>query len=149
MIEAIRTGKYDARSNLPFGAGIITDRSFDEVVLQYLKSLSGGDSIVLTMDGAPHLVQGSRAQLDLKVSRQAGGQGVSGALVRVRAFDASGAPRVLAQGKTGQDGRLRLSCALPVLSGGEATLAIQAMNGGEMAEIRHPIESPPARRAAG
>ena len=148
MIEDIRAGKYDAKSNLPFGAGIITDRSFDEVVLQYLKSLSGGDPIVLELDGTPPLLQGSRAQLDLRVSRQSGGQGVSGALVRVRAFDATGAPRLLTQGKTGEDGRLQLACALPVLTGGEATLSIQAMNGGELAEIRHPIQAS-ARRAAG
>jgi len=148
MIDDIRAGKYDAKSNLPFGAGIITDRSFDEVVLQYIKSLSGSDPIVLEMDPTPDLIQGSRARLDLKVSRQEGGQGVSGALVRVRAFDASGTPRVLTQGKTGEDGRLRLSCALPVLPAGQATLSIQAMNGGELAEIRHPIEAP-ARRAAG
>lgn len=148
MILDIRDGKYDSKKNRPFGEGIISSKSFDEVVIDYLRSQAAADGISLRMTGSDGFIEGESARLDLLVSHATSGKGLAGAKVKVRLISTVDKPKTLVEGKTGDDGEVSLTCALPLLEEGTAALIIQASAGKESAEIKQLIKKP-VRKAAG
>src|ERR1051325_2336794 len=52
MILDIREGKYDSKQIKPFGEGIISSKSFDEVVVDWLRSQAAAERIALKMTGS-------------------------------------------------------------------------------------------------
>src|SRR6266568_8069652 len=147
MIVDIREGRYDGGKVRPFGEGIISSKSFDEVVLDWLRSQATTERIELHMIGSDGFVEGARARLELFVSRVSTGEGIAGAKVKVRLISTVDKPRTLVEGRTDATGQVSLSCALPVLEGGTAALIIQASIGKESGEIKQLIRKP-ARKAA-
>jgi hypothetical protein len=148
MILDVREGKYDSKQIRPFGEGIISNKSFDEVVLDWLKSQAATERIALQMIGSGGFVEGGTARLDLLVSRSSTGQGVAGAKVKVKLISTVDKPRTLVEGATDDAGQVSLSCPLPLLEEGTAALIVQASSGKESAEIKQMIKKP-ARKAAG
>jgi len=148
MILDVREGKYESKQIRPFGEGIISSKSFDEVVVEWLRSQTAVERIILKMVGSDGFVEGSTARLDLLVSRPSTGQGVAGAKVKVKLISTVAKPRTLVEGTTDDAGHVSLSCPLPVLSEGTAALIVQASSGKESAEIKQVIKKP-ARKAAG
>src|SRR5947209_337247 len=147
MIVDVRKGRYDGGKVRPFGEGIISSKSFDEVVLEWLRSQAATERINLQMIGSDGFVEGGTARLDLLVSRVATGEGIAGAKVKVRLISTVDKPRTLVEGKTDEDGQVSLTCALPLLEEGTAALIIQASIGKESGEIKQLIKKP-ARKAA-
>lgn len=148
MILDVREGKYDSKQIRPFGEGIISNKSFDEVVVEWLKSQTAVERIALKMVGSDGFVEGSTARLELLVSRPSTGQGVAGAKVKVKLISTVAKPRTLVEGATDDAGHVSLSCALPVVDEGTAALIVQASSGKESAEIKQLIKKQ-ARKAAG
>ncbi len=148
MILDIKEGKYDNKRHRPFGEGIISSKSFDEVVLEYLKSQTSETRIALNMSNGTGFVEGEKAEVDLQVSRAASGEGVSGARVRVKLISTVDKPKTLEQGTTDEEGRVRFSVELPQFEEGTGALIIQATAGKENAEIKQLIRKQP-RKAAG
>ncbi len=148
MILDIREGKYENKQIRPFGVGIISNKSFDEVVLEWLKSQAATERIALQMIGSDGFVEGGTARLDLLVSRASTGQGVAWAKVKVKLISTVDKPRTLVEGATDDAGQVSLSCPLPVLEEGTAALIVQASSGKESAELKQMIKKP-ARKAAG
>ncbi|OLD67298.1 MAG: hypothetical protein AUI52_01040 [Acidobacteria bacterium 13_1_40CM_2_68_10] len=148
MILDIREGKYHSKQIRPFGEGIISNKSFDEVVLDWLKSQTATERIALQMIGSDGFVEGGTARLELFVSRPSTSQGVAGAKVKVKLISTVAKPRTLVEGTTDEAGRVTLSCPLPLLEEGTAALIVQASSGKESAEIKQLIKKP-ARKAAG
>jgi len=126
MMRDVRGGKFDPEGPPPFGAGIITDRSFDEVVLEFIgqQSSATGIGLVLKADVLPRA--GDPSVLDLMVRSELDNKPIAGAEVAVRAM----APRAdravtLFEGITGEDGGVRAGVDIPrELTGG--TLFIEA-----------------------
>jgi hypothetical protein len=147
MILDIREGKYDRKINRPFGEGIITSRSFDEVVLEYLTSQSSPDRITLQMAGSSGFIEGEKARMNLLVCRAADGEGLAAARVKVRLISTVDKPRTLAEGETDASGKVSLTCDLPLLQDGTAALIVQTSAGKETAEIKQLIKKP-ARKAS-
>lgn len=147
MILDVREGKYDGAKHLPFGEAIISNKSFDEVILDYLAS-QATDRIALQMIGSEGFVEGQTARMDLLVCRAADGEGLAGAQVKVKLISTVAKPRIVAEGETGGTGQVTLSCSLPVLDEGTGALIIQTTAGKETAEIKQLIKKP-ARKAAG
>lgn len=148
LIADVRGGSYAPKKPAPFGEGIISSSTFDEVVLHYLRSLGGEDPIELELSATEPIVAGSTLELDLQVRRAASGQAVAGATIKAKVISTVGKPRIVGQGTTGDDGRVRMSCSLPALSRGSAVLIIQAAAGRDSAEIKQAIQKP-IRQAAG
>ncbi|OLE66579.1 MAG: hypothetical protein AUG09_06700 [Acidobacteria bacterium 13_1_20CM_2_68_7] len=147
MIVDIRGGRYDGGRVRPFGEGVISSKSFDEVVLEWLRSQGETERINLQMVGSDGFVEGGTARLDLLVSRSSTGEGIAGAKVKVKLISTVDKPRTLVEGKTDSSGEVSLSCALPLLEEGTAALIIQASIGKESGEIKQLIKKP-ARKAA-
>jgi hypothetical protein len=148
LIADVRAGRYAEKKHRPFGEGIITSRSFDEVVLDYLRSLTGADHIVLEVSGGDGCAAGRETTFAVRVMRPLDGAGVPGAAVKIRWISSVDRARVLAEGKTGEGGRLQLTCALPNVARGSAALIIQATAGKESAEVKRTVGGP-IREAAG
>jgi len=58
IIRWIRNGRYDPEAQRPFGEGIISDRSLDEVVLEFLKGESAEETADLRLEEVGALVPG-------------------------------------------------------------------------------------------
>jgi len=147
MILDIKEGLYSKKQVRPFGEGIISSKSLDEVVLEWLAAQAAGAKIALQRVGASGLVEGETAKLDLLVSRPTNGEGLAGAHVKVKLISTVAKPKVVAEGETDGDGVVHLTCKLPVLQDGTVALIIQTNAGKETAEIKQLIKKP-ARKSA-
>ncbi len=163
MIAAIRCGKFDdklaalldgqpvdavanaeealtepaaAPGSGPAPADGDTDRTLDQVILDYLASEAEQDQLVLRMDGNRGLALNRQAELTVTTTSSRSGRPVL-AQVSVRMISTVAEPRVLAVGQTGQDGTLDLSFAIPGLDRGTAALIITATSAIGTAEMKH------------
>ena len=148
MILDIKEGNYDNKKHRPFGEGIISSKSFDEVVLAYLRSETSGDRMVLRLEEGDGFVEGEMARVELEVSRALEGKGVPGAKVKVKLISTVDKPRTLFQGETDEEGRIQFEVDLPSISEGTCALIMQARSGKETAEVKQLVKKTP-RKAAG
>lgn len=118
MMRDIRGGKYDPQGPPPFGAGIISERSFDEVVLEFIASLADQDSIDLVLNERPQLRPGEMAVLDLVVRRELRNAPVVGAEVVVTMCAPNGRSVKLFEGSSGEDGGALAGIEIPAEAGG-------------------------------
>ena len=144
----VRAGKFEVRKPRPFGEGIITSRSFDDVVLEFLRSELGEDPLVVSVQEPSVLPEGSTVRLVVQVARARSAQGVGKADVRVRLLSSAGKARQIAQGKTGDDGIAAIEVAIPEVGKGAAALLVQAQAGKDVAEIKQPVGRVQARASA-
>ena len=144
----VRGGKFEVRKPRPFGEGIITSRSFDEVVLEFLRSELGEDPLVVAVQEPSVLPEGSTVRLVVLVRRARSQAGVALADVRARLLSSAGKPKNLGQGKTGPDGVAAIDVAIPEIGRGAAALLIQAQAGKDVAETKQAIGRMPTRVSA-
>jgi hypothetical protein len=142
VIADVRAGRFDTRRPRPFGEGIISSRSFDEVVLDFLRSEMGPDPLVVSVLDPGALREGATTTLEVLVTRAHSGDGVADAEVRVRLISTAGKPRNLATGRTNESGVAAVAVALPAIGGGTAAVVIRAQSGKDTAETRQPVGQP-------
>jgi hypothetical protein len=142
MMRDIHGGKYDPQGPPPFGAGIITERHFDELVLEFLRSqqATGGLEIVVVNPG--EIRPGDLVVLHVTL-RTEGGAGEAGARLAIRAVlpDESGTRSVtLYQGVADQEGKVRAGFEVPRDAWG-GTLVLEATGRASGAEAAFQIAS--------
>ncbi len=125
MMRDIRGGKYDPEGPPPFGAGIISERSFDEVVLDFISGLADQDSIDLVLVERPVLRAGEMAVLDLLVRRELRNAPVAMAEVVVTMRNRDGRTVKLFEGSSGEDGGALAGIDIPVEASG-AEIRVEA-----------------------
>ena len=148
MILDIKEGKYDNKRHRPFGEGIISSKSFDEVVLEYLRSESNENRIILRIDGPDGFAEGEAAGVELEVTRASEGKGVSGAKIKVKLISTVDKPKTLFEGKTDDEGRIQFEVDLPSVGDGTSALIIQARAGKESAELKQLVRKVPRKAAS-
>src|SRR5262245_14622850 len=89
------------------------ERSLDQVILEYLTSEADQEQLVLMLEEEKDLTLGGRATLVLRASSSKSGQPIAGSQVAVRMISTVAEPRVLANGRTDQNGILSLSFDIP------------------------------------
>jgi hypothetical protein len=165
MIAAIKGGKFDEklglvtpgapaaekspdRKPLPSSEQDITilrsasisesERTLDQVILEYLTSEAEQEHLTLAMEEEVTLGLGHRAGIMLRTTSSKSGRPVSGAQVVVRMISTVSHPRTLASGETNDDGRLSLDIDIPRIEQGVAALIITAASGAlGSAELKH------------
>jgi hypothetical protein len=142
VIADVRAGRFEVRKPRPFGEGIITNRSFDEVVLDFLASELGPDPLVVSVLDATALREGVTAKLEVLVTRAHSGDGVAGAEVKIRLITTAGKPRNLATGVTDDSGVAAVDVAVPDLGRGVAAVVVRAQSGKDIAETRQAVGQP-------
>jgi hypothetical protein len=114
IIRWIKNGRYDPEAQHPFGEGIISDRSLDEVVLEFLQAEGAGETADLRVEEVSALAPGwtgaVRATLRTsKLSRPLAGCPV---VVELLAAGKDSGAR-LAQGETDGQGMFLVEVTLP------------------------------------
>ena len=107
-------------------AGDETDRSLDQVILDYLSAEAEQEQLVLSFDGDSPFAAGRDTCLELRAASSRTGAPVADAEVTVRMISTVTEPQNLARGRTDDTGRLRLDFEIPVLGRGTAALIISA-----------------------
>ena len=136
LLQEIVAGRLDPDGPKPFGYNIITNRSFDAVVREFLTHDSGVESIRLELDGHPALLQGSRQVLSLRVVEDASGTPVAGANVFVKLLTTADKPKELFHGVTGGDGIVAADIVIPETPNANAAILCQAEKDSRNAEIK-------------
>jgi len=136
MIRDIFNGKYDKEAPKPFGHAIITDRSLDEVVLDYLHQDLRPDPIRLELIDEQTVLEGTRPTMRMKVLEEGSDDPVPGAAVVVRLISTSGDPCDLFSASTDNEGFIEAAFEIPSLPGEDSALILSAEAGGQNAELR-------------
>jgi hypothetical protein len=136
IIREVLAGRFDPEGPKPFGYNIITNRSLDEVVLDYLGNEIGLEQIRLEMAEQQTFVEGTEPNLDLRVIAEASERPVSGAKVTVKLISTREKPKEVFAGTTGQDGRVTAAFQIPEMPGASAAILFQAEAAGNNAEIK-------------
>ena len=142
VVREIRNGRLDPEGPKPFGSTIVSNRSLDEVVLEYLARDAGLDALRIELDSREALLEGQPAVLGLRVVADSPGRPVAGALVTVKLISTHDRPREIARGETGEDGSCRIRIDVPVLPGAHGAIVCQAQSGNRNAELKRPIRKP-------
>jgi hypothetical protein len=113
------------------------ERTLDQVILEYLTSEADQEQLVLMLEEERDLTLGRRATLVLRASSSKSGQPVVGSQVSVRMISTVVEPRVLASGRTDEQGVLTLGFDIPQVGRGTSALIINAISDIGRAELKH------------
>ena len=113
------------------------ERTLDQVILEYLTSEADQEQLVLLLEEERDLVLGARATLVLRASSSKSGQAVAGTQISVRMISTVVEPRVLASGRTDEQGVLALGFDIPEVGRGTSALIINAVSSIGRAELKH------------
>ena len=131
-----RSGRFDPDGPRPFGYNIVTNRSLDEVVLEFLAREVGLEQIRLEMSEQLTFVEGTEPALNLRVIAEASDRPVAGAKVTVKLISTREKPKEIFSGTSGQDGRVEAKFQIPKVPGANTAILFQAEASGNNAEIK-------------
>ena len=135
LIRDIRNGRFDPEGPKPFGSQIVSNRSLDEVVMDFLAQGAAVERIRIELAGGDTLQEGSRPQLRVRVVAESSNRPVAGAHVAFRMISTLDRPREMFSGETDGDGWVEAVLDLPALAGGNAAILCQAEVGDSNVEI--------------
>ena len=121
----------------PRPAAPVRERTLDQVILEYLTNEADQEQLVLLVEEERDMALGRRAALTLRATSSKSGAPVVGAQVSVRMISTVSEPRVLANGRTDDDGILSLAFDIPHPGRGTAALIITAVGSIGRAELKH------------
>ena len=136
IIREILSGRFDPDGPRPFGYNIVTNRSLDEVVLEFLAREVGLEQIRLEMSEQLTFVEGTEPELSLRVIAEASDRPVAGAKVTVKLISTREKPKEIFAGTSGQDGRVEAKFQIPKVPGANTAILFQAEAAGNNAEIK-------------
>jgi hypothetical protein len=136
LIREIRDGRFDPEGPKPFGYNIITNRSLDEVVIDFLVQEVGVERIQLELENQQVFVEGTKPTLKLRVIAEASDRPVEGIRVTVKLISTKERPKELFSGETNREGRVRAKIKIPVIEEANAAILCQAEAAGNSAEIK-------------
>jgi hypothetical protein len=117
-------------------ASKVAERSLDQVILEYLTSEADQEQLLLMLEGDPQLALGRPAAVALRASSSKSGQPIPGAQISVKMISTVTEPRMLATGRTDDQGGLALAFDIPQLTRGTAALIITAVAAIGRAELK-------------
>ena len=139
LLREVMSGRFDPEGPKPFGYNIITNRSLDAVVAEFLSKEVGLEQIRLEAVTHQVLVEGTKPLLQLRVIAESSERPVAGAKVTVKLISTRDKPKELFSGVTGTDGRVEAVFEIPPLPGANAAILCQAEAAGNNAEIKQLI----------
>jgi hypothetical protein len=148
MIREIRCGKFDPEGPKPFGHSIITSRSFDEVVYEFLREFDRLDGLVLEWVDESVLQQGTEPALRLRVAETGTQRAVANVRVAVRLISTRGEPQILRVATSDPQGLVEAPIRIPELAGADMAIVCRVEVQGHQAELRQMVHAPPRRPKA-
>ena len=113
VLRNIKNGRYDPDGIKPLGHGIISDRSFDEVVLQFLQEQQAAEKVELQVEELGDLAPGWTGALRISLRTDILNRPVAGEVRITLEPPDSGKPVVLFKGKTDDMGTVLAEVTLP------------------------------------
>jgi hypothetical protein len=117
-----------------------SDRSLDQMVLEYLVSEDVPDDVDLSLSPTPDFVAGRSVQTKLKATSGSPARPLAGASVSVRILSTSARASTAFQGKTASDGSCFLSFMVPAFPNGTAAAVIRVTGGKASSEVQYSIK---------
>ncbi len=136
LIREICSGQFDPDGPKPFGYNIITNRSLDQVVLDFLNLEMEVERIRLEMENQQVFVEGTQPTIRLRAIEDDSERPVVGVPVIVKLISTRDKPRELYKGVTDPKGRIEISVEIPKLEGANAAILCQAEGADTRAEIK-------------
>jgi hypothetical protein len=140
LIREIRNGGFDQETLRPFGYNIVSNRSFDEVVLTFLEEFGPTEPIRLELIDWQVIQEDTRPTLRLRVLADRTDGPVEGADVKIVVEPSGGSTQELFSSITDEDGFLEASFSIPKLINGSGELVCTASGLNTTTEHRQPIE---------
>jgi hypothetical protein len=142
MIMNVRQGKLEPGGVKPFGHGIISDRGFEDVVLDYLASQLGSEALQVMVESPQQFTEGQSVDLVLKARGESSALPVGGTKVVLQLISTLDKPIILAEGKTDEKGTLRLPVEIPLIQEGSGALILLASRDEELVELKWVVQKP-------
>lgn len=139
MVREVRNGKYDPEGPKPFGYNLISARTLDEVVIEWLAADQGGTGLQIELLGEGTFFDNSETMLGIIVLDAGGGAPVEGANVLVRLLDPRAKPSKVFEGRTGSEGRIEARVKVPDFGGQSGAFVFQVKHKDKAAELTRPI----------
>lgn len=145
VIREIYAGRFDPDGPKPFGYKIITNRSLDEVVLDYLRCDVGLEQIRLDVEADEPPIEGEVSRLRLRVMAEGSDRPVSGARVTIKLISTKDRPKEIFAGVSDDAGVVDAEFHVPSCADANAALICQAEADGKNAEIKRIVRKPEGR----
>jgi len=140
VMRWIQGGRFDPGGPPPFGATIISERSFDELVLEFLRSQEGAEPIEIVLAEEAKARAGAPCEMKLLIRSEGRSQPVPGAQVTITLAGPGTLPVKLLTAASGADGIVAARVRCPVDAGG-GTLQVEAHHGAHAGALEIPIEA--------
>ena len=140
--RAARAEKADETAAAPGARTPFRDseRSLDEMVLEYLVSDEVPDEVALALTPTPDFVSGRSVQTRLKATSGSPPRPLAGASVQVRILSTSARAATAFEGKTSADGSCYVSFMVPAFSNGTAAAVFRVTGSQASSEVQYPIK---------
>ncbi|MGE5415140.1 MAG: hypothetical protein ACM3NW_13255 [Syntrophomonadaceae bacterium] len=117
-----------------------TDRSLDQMVLEYLASGDVPEEVELVLSPMPDFISGRSIQTRLKAMAGSPPRPLGGASVLIRILSTSARASTAFEGKTAADGSCYVSFMVPAFPNGSAAAVFRVIGPGASAEVQYPIK---------
>jgi hypothetical protein len=136
MILNVRQGRHDPGGMKAFGEGIISDRGFEEVVMDYLSGELASEALQIILENPVQFAGGTRHDLVVRARGDLSSLPVKDVCISVSLLTPVEKPHLLAEGKTDSQGLFRGSVAIPSVEPGSAAVLLHARLEEERVEMK-------------
>jgi hypothetical protein len=120
VVVDVKLGKYAQEPQKPFGEGLVSSKSLDEVILDYLTNEAEGEKMKVTILEQSPMASGAMGTFRLKVLYDISEVPVDKASVVAKLVTAEGSNKELYKGMTSHEGQCNASFVIPPVSGNAA-----------------------------
>jgi hypothetical protein len=136
MILNVRQGRHDPGGMKAFGEGIISDRGFEEVVLDYLSREMASEALQIILENPMQFTGGTRHELVVRARGDLSSLPVKSVGISVSLLTPVEKPLLLTEGKTDAQGLFRGTVVIPPVEGGGAAVLLNATLKEERVELK-------------
>jgi hypothetical protein len=136
MVLNVRQGRHAPEGMKPFGAGVITDRGFEEVVLDYLSRELSAEGLQIEVENPLRFAGGTRHDLVVQARGELSALPVKDVRVSLSLITPVEKPAILAEGRTDATGCFRAGVSIPPVEAGSAAVVLQAVLDQERVEMK-------------
>jgi len=140
LIREIQDGSLTGQDLQPFGAGVISDRAFDEVVSSFLFDSVSIETPKLEWldDSKPEI--GATMRVALRVTDEVSDRPIAGVSVVVKHLGRQDAAVELGQGTTDEEGLAQIDCLMPGKVAKKDCIVCEAQVGEAPPSVRKPFK---------
>jgi len=145
LIREIRNGRFDPESLKPFGHNIISNRSLDEVVVDFLQEHDEIGPLRMEVPDGVALRKGAEATIRVRVLEDRTERPIAGADVKLTLISNHDRPRELFAGVTDETGEVDAVVVIPDEASAELAVLLRATAAGRRAVLQRPVRAASAK----